>query len=212
MQTPSWSSKLKVRTALAVCLALILGACAPASGNRSEPLVAVLNAPSESVLSGSAERLQDDILRDGTLGFRLVSSGAMRFQESHNDFFHSRAAGTAGRVARSYGADIAVMVGASVLRRDVTVSEDQQSRRVEVTVQMQVVLIDAATDAVLSTQYAGLMHASRRESNKQPLIDVQQDPDVIVLRNEGVDDLARVVEANLRDQLGIAPEAPARSS
>lgn len=211
MRSPSRYSKWKVGTAFAACLVLILGACAPAARNGNEPLVAVLNAPSEAVIGGSAERLQEDILRDGPLGFKLVSSGAMRFQETHNDFFHSRAAGTAGRVARSYGADIAVMVGASVLRRDVTVSDDQQTRRVDVTVQMQAVLIDAATDAVLSTQYAALMHASRRESNRQPVIDIHQDPDVIVLRNQGVDDLARVVEANLRDHLGIDTTSPAGS-
>lgn len=188
-----------------------LGACAPASAARSQPLVAIVNAPSESVVQGAAERLQAGILRDGPLGFQLVSGGAMRFQETHNDFFHSRAAGTAGRVARSYGAKVAVMVGAAVLDREVTVSSDQQSRRVEVSVQMQVILIDAETDAVISTQYAGLMHASRRESNREPLIDIQRDPDVLTLRNEGIDDLTPLVEANLQDFLGVSKPIPAAS-
>ncbi len=194
---------VKLIFGVAVWAVLLLSGCAPSAGNQGGPLVAILNAPSESLLPGSAERLQQAFAKDPTIGFRLVSGGAMRFQETHNDFFHSRAAGTAGRVARSYGAQIAVMVGAEQLTRDVTVSDDHQTRRVEVSVQMKATLVDAATDDVVATQYGVVLQASRRESNQQPLVDIKFDPDVRALRDQGVDAIGRTVEANLRDRLGL---------
>src|SRR5690606_15384906 len=135
----------------AVYVALALAACAPSARDVSRPLVAVMNAPAQSTVRGAAERVQDVLVADGDLPFDLVSAFTMRFLESHTDLFHSRAAPSAARIARDQGADLAVMVGAPVLERQVTPSRDEASRRIDVAVALEAQVVDPQTEAIVQT-------------------------------------------------------------
>lgn len=196
------------RTLLAAATALLaatLAGCAPAARTAHDlPLVAVLNAPAQNRLDGSAQRLEHDMRDVGALPFAFVNENAMRFQEGHNDFFHSRAAGSAARVARSYGAPLAVMVGAAVLDRQVVVSKDQKTRQVTVTVQMQASVVEAADATVRSELYARSLSATRVESNGDRLVPLASDPDVTRLRDAGIHDLAPAVVGSITGALGPA--------
>ncbi len=191
--------------AAAGLLAAFLSGCAPTIRLTGEPpLIAVLNAPSQNRLEGSAERLERDMRTFGPLPFDFVNEQAMRFQEGHNDFFHSRAADSAARVARSYGAPFAVMIGAPVLDRQVVVSKDQRSRQVTITLQMQATVVDAADGVVRSDLYARQRSTTRVESNDQRIVALAEDADVAKLRDAGIDDLAPAVVGALTGAVGDA--------
>lgn len=186
-------------------LLLALAGCAPAASERSEPQVAVLNGPAQGRIRGSAELLQSEMANQGPLGFTFVNSAAMRFAEVHNDMFYDRAATAAARIARSYRAPYAVVVGASTLQRDVTVSKDKATRIVAVTLQIEAVVVDASNDKVVARVDSQLMQQSRGESTDEPLPSLQNDPTVLALRNEGVTDIAPAVLRALRHALRAHP-------
>lgn len=184
---------------------LLLAGCAPAATSPSEPVVAVLNGPQQGRIAGSASLLESAMEQQGPLGFTFVNDLAMRFSEGHNDLFYDRAAPAAARIARSYGAPYAVLVGASQLDRQVTVSKDGSARTVEVTLRVQAVVVDAATAHTLATFDSSLLQQSRRESTADPLPALQRDPTVEALRNEGVRNVAPAVVGSLWHALSLHP-------
>ncbi len=178
-------------------LGALLGACAPARTQVGTVLVAVLNAPAQSFLEGSAEGVQAVLEREASPSFSYVSSFTMRFLETHNDLFHSRAAPSAARIARTQGADLAVMVGAPVLERTVTASRDGKSRRVDVAVALEAQVVDPRTDAVVQVLRTRTLQGSRVESAEGELVDVGSDPTVQALRDQAVPELAAALTAEL---------------
>jgi len=182
---------------LVAAFALFLGACAPTATPPAEARVAVMNGPAQSALSGSAEAVQAELEKQPDRGFSLVSAFTMRFLESHNDLFHSRAAGSAARIARSEGADLAVMVGAPVLERTVTLSADEASRRVDVAVALEAQVVDAATDAVVQTLRTRTQQGSRVEANDLPLPEPAEDPTVVALMQTAAPELSFSLLAEL---------------
>lgn len=156
-----------------------------------------MNAPAQSVLPGSADAVQELLERDPSLPFRYVSTFTMRFQETHNDLFLSRAPASAARIARSQGADLAVMIGAPVLEREVTVAKDGHSRRIDVSVALEAQVVDPRSDAVVQVLRTRTHQGSRVESTESPLIDASQDTTVLTLRDRAVPELAAALEAEL---------------
>ena len=192
-----------------LALVLVLAGCAPAASRSSEPTVAVLNGPTEGRIAGSAALLEADMGTQGPLYFGFVNAAAMRFAEGHNDLFHDRAVPAAARIARSYGARYAVLIGASTLDRQVTVSKDKSVRTVDVTLRMQAVVVDAATAKVVARFDSPLYQQARTESTSEALAPLQQDPIVRWLRDQGVHDVGAAVVGALWHALGIHPSAHA---
>jgi len=192
---------------LSLFLVSTLTACAPATAPH-EPQVAVINGPAQGRLEGSAAALEAGMRGFAPLHFGFVSAAALRFAEGHSDLFYDRAVTAAGRIARSYGAPYAVVVGASTLDRQVTLSSDKGSRSVSVTLRMQALVVDAATDTVVSRVESQLLQQVRYESTTLPLPDVQHDPTVASLRDEGADAVAPAVVGTLWHQLHIRAAAP----
>lgn len=188
-----------------LALALVLVGCAPATGRHAAPTVAVLNGPAEGRIAGSASLLEADMRTQGPLYFGFVNSAAMRFAEGHSDLFHDRAVTAAGRIARSYGAPYAVLIGATRLDRQVTLSKDKSARTVSVTLRMEAVVVDAATNHVVARFDSPLYQRARTESTADALPPLQQDPTVRALRDEGVHDVAAAVVGALWHALGIHP-------
>lgn len=200
---------LVLSAALLTGLALLVTSCAPAATGRG-PAVAVLNGPSDGSLPGSAELLQQEMAQQGALHFHFLNDAAMRFAEGHNDFHHDRAVTSAGRVARSYGAPYAVLIGAPTLDRKVTLSQSKAVRTVEVTVQMEAVVVGASNDGVVSRLSSQTFEQTRHESADTVLPPIQRDPTVLTLRDQAVGTIAPAVLGAVWSALGIRPSAPAR--
>src|SRR5690606_23830944 len=155
----------------ALLTALALAACAPSARDESRPVVAIMNAPAQSAVRGAAEIVHEVLLDDEGRSFDLVSSFTMRFLESHTDLFHSRAAPSAARIARNQGAHLAVMVGAPVLQREVSLSRDERSRRVDVSLALEAQVVDPETAAVVQTLRTRTHQRPRAEAHAAPLPD-----------------------------------------
>jgi len=180
-----------------MAIVLAAAACVPRQEATAKPMVAILNAPTQSVLAGSAEGVQQELERDAGAPFAMVSSFTMRFLESHTDLFHSRAAPGAARIARAQGAALAVMVAAPVLERNVTVSNDTSRRRIDVQVALEAQVVDPRTDAVVQVLRTRTFRGSRVEANDTPLPPVADDPTVASLRDDAVPELAAAIRAEL---------------
>ncbi len=199
--TPARRTLPLLVTALALTAAALTG-CAPAT--RGENAVAVLNAPLRQRVQGSAQALESALAQGGQPPFRFLADSVMRFQEGHNDFGGSRSVGSAARVARSFGARVAVTVGAPVLDRSVTVSSDKSLRQVEVTLQMEVVVIDARTAQVVQHVYSQVLREMRVESNADDLPNLANDPTAKDLRDQAVADLAPAARRAIAGALSAA--------
>ncbi|HZW26960.1 MAG TPA: hypothetical protein VFF08_00800 [Trueperaceae bacterium] len=181
----------------ALLTALALAACAPSARDESRPVVAIMNAPAQSAVRGAAEIVHEVLLDDEGRSFDLVSSFTMRFLESHTDLFHSRAAPSAARIARNQGAHLAVMVGAPVLERQVSLSRDEASRRVDVSLALEAQVVDPESAAVIQTLRTRTHQGSRVEANDAPLPDPSEDLTVQALLEQAAPELARSLGAEL---------------
>ncbi len=182
---------------LVFLMGALLVACAPAPSRTGTVLVAMMNGPAQSRLPGSADGVQALLERESNPSFSYVSTFSMRFLETHNDLFHSRAAPSAARIARSQGADLAVMVGAPVLERNVTASRDGTSRRVDVSLALEAQVVDPRTDAVVQVLRTRTSQGSRVESNSEPVLPVESDPTVLALRDQAIPEMAAALSAEL---------------
>lgn len=197
---------LPIVSAVALVLVGVSG-CAPAVGGQ--PLVAVLNGPAQGRIQGSAALLQNLMTDQGPLGFGFVNPAAMRFAETHNDLYHSRALTSGGRIARSYGAPYAVLIGASTLERSVTLSPDKSARSVEVTVQIEAIVVDASNDQAVARISSQTFVQTRAESTDTALPPIGRDPTVQTLRDQAEANVAPAVVGVLWTRLGIHPSGGA---
>ncbi len=179
--------------------ATLLTACAPSQGHGGEAhaTIAIVNAPTQSRLAGVADLVQDDLTRRADAPFDFVSAFTLRFLETHNDMFHNRAAPSAGRIARSQGADLAVMVSAGVLEREVTEARDGQTRRVDVSLALEAQVVDPRNDSVVQVLRTRTHQGSRVESVSLPLPDTQSDPTALALAERAAPELAASLLAEL---------------
>lgn len=179
---------------------LLLAACAPpTSGHGGQTLatIAMMNAPAQAALPDMAGAVQSQLESRADAPFGFVSAFTMRFLESHNDLFYSRAAPSAARIARSQGADLAVMIGAPVLERQVTESRDGSSRRIDVSVALEAQVVDPRSDAVVQMLRTRTLQGTRVESTSTALVDVQRDPTVLALAERSAPELAASLLAEL---------------
>lgn len=193
----AWTGR-PVRNALVLAASLLalLAACAPAA-ERERPVIAILNAPAEARAAGAAEEVQSHLQQDPNRTFDMVSSFTMRFLESHTDLFRDRAAPSAARIARDQSAHLAVMIGAPVLDRQVTLSRDEASRRLDVSVALEAQVVDPETEAVVQTLRTRTHQGTRVEANDAPLPAPADDPTVAALVREAAPELARSLTAEL---------------
>lgn len=182
----------------ALLLGVLLGACAPTAAPSGTIQVALMNGPAQSRLPGSADGVQAILAREQGSRFTYVSAFTMRFLETHNDLFQSRAAPSAARIARSQGADLAIMVGAPVLERSATPSRDGASRRIDVSLALEAQVVDPRTDAVVQVLRTRTLQGSRVEASGEELVAVEADPTVLALRDQAIPELAAALSAELR--------------
>lgn len=182
---------------VALC-ALLLAACAPSQQTgEARATIAMMNAPAQSRIGGAAEAVQTELEDRADAPFDFVSSFTMRFLETHNDLFHSRAAPSAARIARTQGADLAVMIGAPVLEREVAESRDGSSRRVDVSVALEAQVVDPRNDSVVQVMRTRTHQGSRVESTTLPLPEPEHDPTVQALAERAAPELASSLLAEL---------------
>ena len=191
------STSLRTLAAVLVSAVLLVGCVPAATTGDQPPLVAVLNAPSQSVVWGSAEAVHEELRGDPDRGFALVSPFSMRFLETHTDLFHDQAAPSAGRIARNQRADLAVMIGAPVLEREITLSNDEASRRIDVLLVLEAQVVDPRTDSVVQALRTRRHEGSRVEANDTPLPEASEDPTVRALAQRAAVELALSLKAEL---------------
>ena len=97
---------------------VLLTGCVPQLEDTG-PSVALINAPAEGRISGLADKLESRLTQQGPLAYDFTSSSRVRFGETHRDMSGSRAALQAAFIARTYGAEWAVMIGAPTYEREV---------------------------------------------------------------------------------------------
>lgn len=189
----------RLLTLVAVTGALLLAACAPSQhqAGESQALIAMLNAPAQSRIAGAADTVQSELEARSDAPFSFVSAFTMRFLETHNDMFHSRAAPSAARIARTHNADLAIMIGAPVLEREVTESRDGTSRRIDVSVALEAQVVDPRNDSIVQVLRTRTHQGSRVESTGVPLPAPDQDPTVQALADRAAPELASSLLAEL---------------
>lgn len=190
-------ARVRLATFLMLGAALLLAACAPSTSSVSEPVVAVINGPAQHAINGSAQAVHEHFVQDTERGFALVSPFSLRFLESHSDLFDDRAAPTAARIARNQGADLAILVGAPIQTRTVTLSRDEASRRVDIELALEALVIDARNGAVVQTLRTRSHFGSRVEANDFPLPEPAEDGTLMALVGDAAVQLAAALRAEL---------------
>lgn len=189
--------KLAAALALTVLFGSLLAACAPQVRTDGRRVVAVINGPAQHAIDGSAQAVHEHFADDPERGFDLVSTFALRFLESHNDLFDDRAAPSAARIARGQNADFAIMIGAPIQTRSITVSRDEASRRIDIELVLEAQVVDARTDAIVQTLRTRSHFGSRVEANDFKLPDPTQDGTLMTLVAEAARELAVALRAEL---------------
>lgn len=184
---------------LVVVLVFVLGGCVPGTRPGTAPEVAVLNAPLSEQVPGLAETLVAQAEDAGTPGFAFTRDLPLRFLEVRRNLDGSRAADNAARIARGFGADLALMVGAPLLEREIL--DDRGGRTVRVTVQAQVLLVDAATAEVVARVASPVLRGERREPATTPLPEVERDPTAADLLEQALAEALPEVLAAIRAAL-----------
>ena len=177
-------------------LLVLLTACVPQV--ELGPRAIVVGGPTEYRAAGLADIFQIElraISSPAELGF--VSRGATAFQETHRDMYGSRAARQTAIIARSVGAEMAVLVGAPILRRSVSeVRGGTPKRIVNTAVQIRVFLLDPMTSDLIATYDSRRYDTVRLEVN-QDLVDEDDDPDLIASLLRATRELAPTVATDL---------------
>ena len=188
----------RLLTLMLASAALVLAACAPSQQTgEAHATIAMMNAPAQARIGGAADAVQAELEGRADAPFDFVSSFTMRFLETHNDMFHSRAAPSAARIARTHNADLAVMIGAPVLERNVTESRDGSSRRIDVSVALEAQVVDPRNDSVVQVLRTRTHQGSRVESTAIPLPEPEHDPTVQALADRAAPELASSLLAEL---------------
>ncbi|HEX7004648.1 MAG TPA: hypothetical protein VF168_10735 [Trueperaceae bacterium] len=177
-------------------LLALLSGCLPASAPDPGLEVAIVNAPAGERAPFLAERLQEEILGlPGCCSFGLIRPAPLRFQETHRDMFGSRAAPAAASIARSLGAEVAVMAAAPRFER--SVERVRGGRHVTGVVRVNATVIDASTGMPLGSAGSLTFRGARFVPGDRPLPEPDEDPLMIALTEEAARDLAPQLTALL---------------
>ena len=160
-----------------------LTACVPQTQADVGPSVAVINAPTDVRVEGLADKLETELKRNRAPNiYDFVSSSRIRFQETHRDMAGSRAPLQAAFIARTFGAEYAVIVSAPVFEREVEETEFATSLRREIAtrVQLEAAIIDPVTSEVLSSYTSPVYQGFRVEifNTDDELVEESKDPDL----------------------------------
>jgi hypothetical protein len=157
----------------------LLSACVPVA--ETGPKVVLINAPADERVAGLADRLEPAILQQSALGeITFVDSNKVRFQETHRDMAGSRSPLQAAFIARAFGAEYAVTVGAPKYERSVEEGKGlfKNKRLVHIEVMLEASIIDPVSAEVLEVIQTPMYTTDRIESLEKPLVDLDEDPDL----------------------------------
>ena len=160
-------------------LIILLNACVPVV--ETGPKVALINAPADQRVEGLADELERAILRQSAPGeVAFVARNKVRFQETHRDMAGSRSALQAAFIARAFGAEYAVTVGAPVYTRTVKEGKGlfKNKRFIHLEVKLQASFIDPASAEISDVLESPLYVADRIESLDEPIVAMEDDPDL----------------------------------
>jgi hypothetical protein len=192
-----------VRTPFLLALAglLIAVACAPVVIERpqgvaaADIMVVVVGGPRERPLDALAPATARALRSAGYAG-RYAPDVVDRISE-YRDLSASRAIPTSAELARIAGADVALYVAVERLERVVDVAPFGDRRRVAVTLQVRVTLVDPATGTALWSVRDAPRSAVRTESTAIPLPTEASDPLALALRDRALVALAPEIVARL---------------
>lgn len=179
---------------------VLLAACAPAAQTSNKAAVAVINAPTESRVSGLADQFETVLNQDpASSAFSYCSNGAVRFQEAHRDMHGSGAALQAAFIARNLGCREALMIGAPTYQREVSENQGlfKKQRQVTTTVQLQALVVDPASAKVIATYTSKTYKKVRLEPMGKTLVAKADDPDLLASRQAALEELKGPVAAEL---------------
>lgn len=183
---------------IAILLTTLLAGCLPGAADDPGVEVALVNAPAGERVPFLADDLQHSLVAlDGCCRFDFIRSTPLRFQETHRDMFGSRAAPAAAAIARSLGAEVAVMVSAPRFERKV--EQVDGGREVSGVVSLQATAIEAASGRPLGSVGSLAFRGRRFEPNRGSLPEIDEDPLMIALTRDAVADLAPHLAALLDD-------------
>jgi hypothetical protein len=162
---------------------LFLVACVPQTQGDTGPSVAVINAPADFRVEGLADKLQTELERNSAPNvYSFVSRSRVAFQETHRDTAGSRAPLQAAFIARTFGAEYAVIVAAPVFEREVHEFTFFGTLKREITteVHLEARIIDPATAEVLATYTSSVYKGFRVETvpEDEELVEQSEDPDL----------------------------------
>jgi hypothetical protein len=191
---------------LGLIMFLLLSGCIPQLED-SGPSVALINAPAEGRITGLADKLEARLLSDSPVSYDFTASSKVRFAETHRDMGGSRAALQAAFIARTYGAELAVMIGAPAYQREVIEFTFFQTpkRKIITQVQLEVVIIDPVSAEPRSTYSSQLYTAVRVETIEGELIEKELDPDINSLIDKALVDIVPVVGQDLNTLFANLP-------
>jgi hypothetical protein len=166
-----------------IIILFCLTACVPQTQADVGPLVAVINAPTDFRVEGLADKLETELKRNSAPNiYSFVSRSRVEFQETHRDMAGSRAPLQAAFIARTFGAEYAVIVSAPVFGREVEETEFATSLRREIAtrVQLEAAIIDPVTSEVLSSYTSPVYQGFRVEifNTDDELVEESKDPDL----------------------------------
>lgn len=161
----------------------LLTACVPQTQGDAGPSVAVINAPADFRVEGLADELQNELQRSSAPNiYSFVSRNRVEFQETHRDMAGSRSPLQAAFIARAFGAEYAVTIGAPVFEREVDEFTffDTLKREITTEVQLEAVIIDPVTAEPLATYTSGVYKGFRIETvpEDEELVEESEDPDL----------------------------------
>ena len=188
-----------------VVIGLGLGACVPQVNTFTQ--VALINAPENNKVEGLAAQLESSLKRNlapGEVGF--VPASRVRYQERARDLRGSQVVSQGAIVARVFGAEYSALISAPVYDRTVFTFRafNADKRSVTTQLQLEVILVDAASADVTATYTSGLYVNTRLESTEEELPDKEDDPSLEKLLEKALGDITRPLATDLAAIAGYA--------
>jgi hypothetical protein len=179
---------------LVALLTSLVAGCMPAALQDARPDAAVIGAPVDARAPGAAAAL-DRALRDATTGYDFASAARMRFLEVRSGLIGSRVAPGAARIARTSGAEVAVVVVPASLTREILDPDDAPRERLVLQLDVRII---AAEDARELARLAAPRIVAERALPDGVLPPLDEDPLLAAAVEHSVDELAPRVAEQLR--------------
>lgn len=174
-----------------IALALSLAACVPAAQPDPDPVVVVINGPDGARVDGTADAFVSQIRTIGTPGFSVLRDVAIEGVELRRNLGGSQAVPSAARIARSFGGEYTLMLGAVDVNRDVV---EGIAGQVKILIDLSVegVLVRADDERVIARITSRTFRGERRAAATEPLPELSRDPLTVELAERASASLASV--------------------